>query len=538
MTVDDEGGIYLLLVTAVNSELSPKIIALNRQAERVWEQTLPATLSQPDKPAMIWDGQVLNLFWMANNSLYQAQVNTVGNVIMNPRQLSGDKVVNSFDVVLNPQGLLTVWFGGQRRAPGLYALPDGNLTGEPVLVDAKGIRPSLHYDAAGNLHASWTHYPTGYNETTFFYAVYADGIYEEGRETAVYHPPLSPTDIMTGPWLGMDSQQAYLVWNISVRTGPEAGKILTTYLTFPPDQPQMASAPQTVIVPGVADLTYDYEPDDGLAAGKRVLSLDEYPGTTAVTDASFISTNYPLSEEAITFDALIQYEFRKERGQIGLLYLQDGQVNGYQLLNFSPDASVMPSVVSDANGQLYLTWLERAGSGGFQIYFASTAPDLVQALSDVTTGDLTRMARETAFGLLSGAVLSPILVALWTLLPIVVLYMTSLLRRGAASYRVTIGTAISLLLAIAVYWVIKLSTLPGIRSYVPFSAWIPGIPSWLQIPLQIGVPILTTLTGIFAAWYFTYRRDSDSILNFLLIFTAVDGLLTMAVYGFQFYNVI
>jgi hypothetical protein len=76
------------------------------------------------------------------------------------------------------------------------------------------------------------------------------------------------------------------------------------------------------------------------------------------------------------------------------------------------------------------------------------------------------------------------------------------------------------------------------RGYVPFSAWIPGLPVWLQVPLQIGVPILTTLLGIAVAWYFTYRRNSESVLNFLFIFAAVDGLITMAVYGFQFYNVI
>lgn len=538
LTLDDDGRMYLLFVTAVNSQLSPKIIALNRQAEQIWEQTLPVTLSQPDKPVILWDGQALNLLWLASNSLYLAQVDTAGNVVMEPRRLSGDEIVDAFDVALNPDGLLTVWFAGQRRDPGLYALLDGNLTGEAVLVDAEGIRPSLQYDNAGNLHASWAHYPPGYSDTTYFYAAYADGVYEAGQETAVFQPRLKPADIMTGPWLGMDSQQVYLVWNISVRTGPEAGKILTEYLTFPLAQPEQAAESQMIVVPGTADLDYDYEPANGLAAGLRVLPIDVYPSTTAVTDAALITANEPTPELAVAFDAIIQYEFRKERGQVGIMYLQNGQINGYQLLSFTPNASVMPAVVSDSAGHLYLTWLERAKSGGFQIYFASTAPDLVQSLSGVTTGDFTRIARETVFGLLSGAVLSPILVALWSLLPMVVLYATTILRRGQPGKRVMVGTIISLLLAVVVYWLVKLGTLPGIRSYVPFSAWVPGLPIWLQAPLQIGVPILTTLTGIAAAWYFTYRRNSESILNFLFIFVAVDGLITMAVYGFQFYNVI
>ena len=119
-----------------------------------------------------------------------------------------------------------------------------------------------------------------------------------------------------------------------------------------------------------------------------------------------------------------------------------------------------------------------------------------------------------------------------------VLFITAILRRGQPGKRVMAGTIISLLLATVVYWLVKLATVPGIRSYVPFSAWVPGIPVWLQAPLQIGIPILTTLIGIAVAWNVTYRRNSESILNFMLVFAAIDGLLTMAVYGFQFYNVI
>jgi hypothetical protein len=538
MTLDDDGGIYLLFVTAVNSQLSPKIVALNRQAEQVWEQTLPIALSQPDRPAILWDGHVLNLLWLASNSLYQAQLDTAGKTIMEPRQISSETMVDAFDAAVSPDGRLTVWYAGSRSAPGLYALPETSLTNEAVLVDAAGVRPSLQYDAAGHLHSSWIHYPPGYSDTTYYYAVYDAGVFEAGRETAVYRPQLKPTDIMSGPWLGMDNQQVYLVWNISVRTGPEAGKILTQYLTFPPGHPALLSGPQAMIVPGTADLDYEYTPDDGLAAGQRVLPIDVYPSTTAVTDAALLTTNQPAPEMAVAFDALVQHEFRKERGQIGIMYLKNWQVNGYQLLSFTPNASVMPSIISDADGYLYLTWLERADSGGFQIYFASTAPDLVVALSDVTTGDLARIGRETIFGLLSGAVLSPILVALWTLLPMLMLYITSILRRGQAGKRVLVGTIISLLLAFAAYWLVKLATIPGIRSYVPFSAWIPGLPVWLQVPLQIGVPIVATLIAIAAAWYFTYRRNSESILNFLFIFIAVDGLITMSIYGFQFYNVI
>ena len=430
-----------------------------------------------------------------------------------------------------------VWYAGQRRDPGVYALLDGDLTGAPVLVDPEGVRPSLQYDAAGNLHAAWSHYPPGYSDSFFFYAVYQSGVYETGRETNVHEPLLKTTDIMTGPWLGLDQQQVYLVWNISVRTGPEAGKILTEYIYFPPGRPEMVSPPQSISVPSVPELAYDYLPSEGMQAGKRVLALNEYPRSTAVTEAALLTNSQATQELVLAFDTIVQYEFRKERGQVGTLFLQNGEVNGYQLLSFTPDASVAPAILSDEAGHLYISWLERGELGGFQIYFASTNPEIVQAFSGVTSGDLARISRDAGFGLLSGAALSPILVALWSLLPMIVIYLTSILRRGHSS-RLLAGTIISLTLATAVYWMVKLTTIPGIRTYVPFSAWVPGIPEWLQAPLQIGVPVLTTLTGIAVAWYFTYRRNSDSVLNYILLFAAVDGLLTMAVYGFQFYNVI
>jgi hypothetical protein len=538
MALDDEGMVYMLFVTAVNEQLSPKIVALNQQAERVWEKTLPVSLTQPDKPAIMWDGQVLHLFWLAGNSLYQTQMSQTGDLVAEPRLLSGEKVVDAFDVVLNPNGTLTVWYAGQRRDPGVFALLDGNLTGDAVLVDSEGVRPSLQYDNAGNLHASWAHYPPGYSDSYFFYAVYEAGVYEAGRETAVHEPLLKTTDIMTGPWLGLDKQQVYLVWNISVRTGPEAGKILTEYIYFPPGQPEQVSPPQSIAVPSVAELDYDYLPSTGMQAGERVLAINEYPRTTAVTESALIAASQSTQELVLAFDTMVQYEFRKERGQVGTLFLQDGAVNGYQLLSFTPDASVAPALLSDEAGHLYITWLERGELGGFQIYFASTNPDTIEALSGLTSGDMARISRDTGFGLLSGAALSPILVALWSLLPMIVVYLTSILRRGRTSKLVLVGTVLSLALATAAYWMVKLATIPGIRTYVPFSAWVPGIPVWLQAPLQIGVPILTTLTGIAVAWYFTYRRNSDSILNYILLFAAVDGLLTMAIYGFQFYNVI
>ncbi len=412
-----QGNIYLFLITAENDNLQPTVIALNRQAEKIWIRTLSISLSLPDTPAIFWDGNNLNLFWLSEQHLYTAQMDTSGDVVGPLRAISGGKIVDSYDVVLEKEGSLTVWYAGQRRDPGLYRL-DGDLTGEAVLIDSEGVRPSLQYDESGTLYASWAHYPPGFEETAFFYAVYPDGIYEAGWETAVYRPTLSPTDILTGPWMGFDQAQAYLVWNISVRTGPEAGKVVTEYVHFPKERVTAVIGPKTVAVPSIPDLDYTYEPEEGIAAGLRVFPFTgQYPRTLKVADVALNGAAYPAQELVLAFEAQVQHEFRKIRGQVATLFLQDGEPTGYQLLSYTADSSVDPAIFSDDAGQLYLTWLERSDAGGFQVYFASTAPDIKRALARATWGDMTLITRETVFGLLSGAVLSPIVVLLWMIAP-------------------------------------------------------------------------------------------------------------------------
>ncbi len=538
MALDDAGNVYLFLVTAENETSQPTIIALNRQAETVWKRTLAFPLSQPDKPTVVWDGRLLNLFWISDHRLYTAQMNTAGDIVGPVREISGGRVVDSYDTALDADGSLTVWYAGQRRSPGLYML-DGDLAGEATLVDAEGIRPTLQYDETGALYAVWAHYPLGFEASFFFYAVYPDGKYEAGRETAVYQPYLATTDILIGPQLGLDQAEAYLIWNISVRTGPEAGKVVTQYIHFPKGEAAVITRPETIIVPSVSDLEYASEPDDGLTAGPRIFPVTgQYPGTPKVDNVALNGTAVPEQELALAFSVQALHEFRKTRNQIGTLFLQDGEPTGYQLLSYTSNASIDPAIISDEAGQLYLTWLERGKDGGFQVYFTSTAADMQKPLSSVTWGDVGRISRETLFGLLSGAVLAPVVVLLWMIFPLLALFATAFLRRKSDDALTHPGTIVSLLLAGAMYWGGKLLTIPGIGSFVPFSAWIPAIPTWLQSPLQIGVPLLITMIAIYLAWRLTYRRSVASLLYFAILVAAIDGVLTMAIYGFLFYNLI
>ena len=183
---------------------------------------------------------------------------------------------------------------------------------------------------------------------------------------------------------------------------------------------------------------------------------------------------------------------------------------------------------------MYITWLESGADSGYDVYFSSTAPDIREALGRLTWGDAGQLGPEILFGLLGGVVLVPLALA-WIVVPMVVLGVTSVIRRK--DERITnLGVIISLALAIAAYWVSKLLLMSTIRDYVPFSAWLPFIPPALNLPLQVGVPLLITGLALGVAWRYTYGSERPSPFFFLLIYAAIDAALTMAVYGVTFYG--
>jgi hypothetical protein len=423
---------------------------------------------------------------------------------------------------------VTVWFAGPRREPGLYALPLGDLAEEGALVDPLGIRPNLQYDEQGTLHVSWAHHPPGYEDTRFFYAAYPDGLYQPGRETEVVSPILGLTSVLHGPRLGLDWQRAYLFWTVEVRTGQQAGQVETNYVHFPLGTPSAASSVDQLFAPATYRLSYGAFPDGSLAAGDRVPLTSEYNGGTGrIRD---VAANFG-SEKELTIAANIQVDYlrRKQAGQVGTLFFQEGIPVAYQLLSFTPAFSADPAILSDRAGQLYITWLEKGELPGFVVYFASTAPDIRAALDVITWADVGRLAGESLFGLASGALFVPF-VLVWMIAPMVVLGLTSRIRREDESLT-GLGTLIGLGLAMGAYWAGKLVTIPAMRDYVPFSAWLPIVPPWLNLPLRLGVPLLIAALALLIAWRYTYGRQNRALLFFMLIYIAIDGVLTMAVYG-------
>lgn len=536
ITVDDEGRVYLFLVSTEEGPSYPHVIALDRRVNPIWDRTYrEIEVASSQKPRILWDGEGLQLFWIASQQLYNVQLDATGRLLSPAVLLSGETTeVADYDVVHDAGGAVTVWYAGSRQEPGVYALPPGDLTGEATLVDAEGVRPDLQYDDAGTLHAIWAHLPGGSGDKPFFYATYPDGRYQPGRETVVVAPRASGTTVVEGPHLGFAQQRAYIFWSMTYYSGLQAGEAETFYVSLPHGEPASVSADRRLSVPYVYDLPYQTVQDGDLDAGPRVpLGPGFRGGGGFITEV----TTDPASEQelVIAFHARLAYLMRQEVPQIGAAFFRDGAPIAYQLLSFTQANSTDPTILSDEEGQLYLTWLERAEGSGFSVYFASTAPDIKAALESITPDDAGRLAAEAAFGLLSGALMIPFVLA-WMVAPLVILVLTSRIR-GEDGHFTEAGTLLTLILALIAYWGAKLISLPQILDYVPFSAWIPTLPASLDVPLQIGVPVLFSVLGLLAAWAFTYRRgENRSAYVFMITYAGVDGVLTTAIYGVVIYG--
>jgi len=280
-------------------------------------------------------------------------------------------------------------------------------------------------------------------------------------------------------------------------------------------------------------LNYDPFPGESVHVGDRYL-LEDQP-FSSVSVLQDISTNIVQEGElAVAFRAAVDYYWRRSSNQIGLVYLQDGAPTSYQLLSFTQQPSTDPTVGSDVDGNLYVSWLERGNIYRFDVYLASTSDSLKSAFNPVTANDVTQLSAATIFGLLTGVLLAPIAAVLFLILPVLVVGLTAIFRRGEQTFK-SPGTIISFVLAIVVFQVAKVAALPGMVDYVPFSAWLP-LPNILKVPLQIIVPLVIMIGAIFSAWHFTYRRKTDSPLYFMILYVAVDTLFTMAIYGVLFYG--
>ncbi|NOY98704.1 MAG: hypothetical protein GXP40_05810 [Chloroflexi bacterium] len=539
ITLDDEGRVYFVLLEKDEDASTAhfRVMAFDRDASPLWQRVLAdLPLHQPDSTQMVWDGRGLRLFWIEQEQLYTLKLQPDGAPLGDPVLLSGDAVVGSYSLTIDSSGGLTLWYAGTRRTPGIYALTSSDGSGSVTRMDPDGIRIQLRHDQRDTLHASWVQYPMGYGTTRIFYASYPAGTeILPGEQIAVHSLAVGPSSSLAGPTLGVDATDAYLFWTVTVRSGLEAGAIETEYLHFPLSQPSAGMRPQRIAVPSIYALDYAYLPNSRLDVGERVSLQNSSVAMT--TELQEIAPNpVPTDELAIAFRSPTQYLWRKVRFQVNVAYLSGGRPSSYQPLSFTASLSTAPNLVSSDEQHLYLTWLEKQETDWYTVYFASTSPEIEAAFSHTTRRELARLGAQVSFGMLVGVLLAPIAAGAWIVAPLFVLLLMAPLRKMGSDRVQTVSSIVSLAFAVAAYWAGKLATLPGMMDYVPFSAWIPDIPTTLGMALRWGVPVLITILALWGAWYYTFRQANRSTLYFLLAYVGIDAVMTTAIYAVLIYG--
>lgn len=523
---------------AVLQENRPVVWALDETTELLWSQAAEPFANLPTQLKLVWQEQqqLLYLLWMDEGRVYYRTLTAYGEWTMEAAvPLNDGMTTNSYAAVAGPEGDIFVWLGGSRREPGVRWLTIGE-TESIHLIDGEGERPAVYGDTDGALHAVWLVRPNGpMGLTTVRYAFYPDSQYERANEAV----PIAELDLRSdsefyGPWFAQEEDEIYILWSENVVSGRGSGVIKTEFVMLPTNGRFDLPVKRTVdfVNPRTTELPYEQFTEAAFPTTERVLWEDPpYPGSR-LTDINVAAV--AESEIALAFRVPLQKE-RRDTSQVMVLYMADGRPTSYQLLNDTFYNSLDPQITADETGQLWLNWIERLDAERYAVYVTTTNPAGREALNHLTADDVQRMSLDMFSGMLFNAVLTPFVFLVWMIVPIVLLLLTIFLWRNQDE-TINGRGQIALVLALVAYWGGKLFTLRSAVAYVPFSQWIPIIPTWLGVILQIVVPVVITYAAVRIAWEMSKRSDFQRVPSFMVVYGLIDTLGTMIIYGEILYN--
>ncbi len=534
--LDPSGKVYFLLFPRVESEerlSQPELVILDEWGEIASRTLLNLQISKPSDAEIILGDQDINLFWVENYHLKNIRINGEGELLSEVIVLSGDERVSDFSIK-DRNGSYLIAYSGNRENPGVYLLT-GELTElQKIELDPEGIRVNQYLDEDGHLHLSWIRYPFTYGDFEIYYMQTDPQNINPDHRILVHSKNVSPSLRITGPVLGFDDEVGYLFWSEAIMAGLESG-VKTSFLQyFPLGRPDLIRPPMRLIVPASQNLEAEEYISGYFSTGNRVPAGGIRYGSSYQDHIVVIPGNF--SEIAIAFRSQSEHKWRDFRNQVNVAYLSDGLVTTYQPLSYTSTDSSHPNIFQDQDQDLYLSWLENMESTFF-VYFSTTDAAKRSSIDTVSVNDYLSLAAEGTFGILAGAILSPFAAAVWGGAGLLAFIFGLVLSPFHKPIFRTVGEILSIVGGVYIFWWMKFATLPGIGGdYVPFSAWIPRIPSVMEDPLIIGIPILIGVISAAFAWTRTYGKGSGSPINFHLLYSAVDALLSCAIYGILIYG--
>jgi hypothetical protein len=521
LQIDGEGHAHLIWYTKIEEVSKLHYAQLDDQAKVVVERNLDIPLFDPHKPQLLLDKRGnMHLALLAREdgvkSLFYLLLGDDGETLSEPTRLSAstsgeDKggEVESYQICLGQEGRVEVFWSDQ---DGIYHLgldERGDVISPPTLIVPQGTDPAAQVDRSGTIHLAWVQESTS-EGPVLYYAAFQ--VPELAKGTKLAGLGLVSEAALYGPFLGLDMDNVYAFWSLEHRAGLEVGTAKSYYVSFPSGQPSRLTPMRINIA------SSDFVTMPSVARGQR--------GEVAAAFNVYVSSGFKaqLEQSKMVEMGPVSVGFRPEM-QLAQAIFAEGEMMGYQIAAKTDSASLRPNLVADPASNLHLTWLDTAGFGRYDVYYASTSPPTKAWLDRTRPQDVLLEAADLALGMLSGVALLPFIV-LWIFFPLLwlVLFYVFVGEEELELKRVKVVLGI----AIALYTGTKLMSLPSSLLYVPF---LDEVPPLLYSALVSGVPLIILALGLTAIYAYARRAERATLFPAFLVFAMTDALLSMAIYA-------
>jgi hypothetical protein len=389
--------------------------------------------------------------------------------------------------------------------------------GEPTRFATQAVNVGLKLQG-DTLLVSWTE-ATNESETTVWLTAMSEGSMGEAHQISRINAGVLSGLRQVGLGAAIVEDQNCLVYGYEYTRGLEGGSAFTvlTCLNTQTWNPESEQRLELVITDKLNYQTYT-----GPFAISRLARV-EIP----FSNFTYLPSS-PIALEdqmviAVSTPAQLRYKVRQN---IAMLLFEHGQIRGYQPVTATANTSLSPNLAGDADGNLYMAWLER-GIGN-DVYFATTNPQAADTLNQTNMSEVT----VTILGIFVEAVTGLLLLPFMLLaigLAYIAVFVTSrvagLLRLGR--WKDPIG----FVSGAVVLWVVKLSFLPFIGSFVPFSTWLPEMPASVLMVYRAFWPVLIVSASLFFSHRIMKRRDISSLTTWFGLYAIIDVTLTALIYG-------
>ncbi len=429
---------------------------------------------------------------------------------------------------------------------------DGQATQPTALVRRGAWQLGFQIDNAGLAHLAWQEAPSPAQRDIYYATLNPDAL---DFSTPAQLTTERVYEQLYGPVVALEAgepNQVYVGWTMAIRRtfgGSVVAEHSAFYVSFLQGEAGVLISSRIGISPWFPPV---YEPVSSQLAYQQLAAA--YPDDWTGVRANFYQTPAPLpgvADQAVWGLAMYARTRWGEEVQPALLVFDEGQVKGYQLAAWTRSPSLQPAIARDADGNLYLAWLETMGRQGTFVYLTSTAPALRKTWDHLTGDDflveLERFAGRffAATGLAPAAFAWAVQPVIWIIVALAILRTTSLLE--------TKGRII-FLGAVVLHWSSKYFVTSEVITYLPRPGYAPLILPFLTslapsamlkmatpgaLPAWLGflVPTLVmALSLIILHWVYLRWKDEPSALVAYTVLALIDILISLEIYALAYFD--